>query len=55
MEAKGKGRISLRLSPEQQKQIKLAVGKKAEALDLRADELEERVTPSSLIIVVCRK
>ena len=55
MEAKGKKRISLKLTPEQQKQITQAIGKEAEALELRADELEERVTPSSLIIVVCRK
>ncbi len=42
--ASGK-RISLKLSPEQQKQIKLATGKDAGALELTVEELEERIAP----------
>ena len=38
-------RISLKLSPEQQKQIKQAIGKDAGALELTVDELEERIAP----------
>jgi len=46
MEPKGKKRISRKLSQEQQKQIQEAIGKKAEALDLSVDELEERMAPA---------
>ncbi len=42
--ASGK-RISLKLSPEQQSQIKQATGKDAGALDLTVEELEERIAP----------
>ncbi len=38
-------RISLKLSPEQQKQIKQATGKDAGALELTVEELEERIAP----------
>ena len=38
-------RISLKLSPEQQKQIKQATGKNAEAIELTVEELEERIAP----------
>ena len=38
-------RISLKLSPEQQKQVKQATGKNAEALELTVEELEERIAP----------
>jgi len=47
MQAKGKKRISLKLSAEQQKQIEQATGKKAEALELSIEELEERIAPMS--------
>ena len=47
METKGNKRISLKLSPEQQKQVQDAIGKKAEALELTAEELEERIAPFS--------
>jgi len=38
-------RISLKLSPEQQKQIKQVTGKSADALELSIEELEERIAP----------
>jgi len=47
MEAKGKKRISLKLTPEQQKKVKQAIGKHAAALELTAEELEERIAPMS--------
>ena len=40
-------RISLKLSPEQQQQIKQATGKDAGALELTVQELEERIAPIS--------
>ena len=39
-------RITLKLSPEQQKQIKNATGKNAGALELSVEELEERIAPT---------
>src|SRR5713101_189688 len=39
----GGKRISLKLSPEQQSQIKQATGKSAEAIELSIEELEERI------------
>ena len=42
--ASGK-RISLKLSPEQQQQIKQATGKNAQAIELSAEELEQRIAP----------
>ena len=42
--ASGK-RISLKLSAEQQKQIKQATGKDAGALEMTIEELEERIAP----------
>ena len=38
-------RISLKLSPEQQKQIKQATGKDAGSLELTMEELEDRIAP----------
>ncbi len=38
-------RISIKLSPEQQKQVKQATGKNAEALELTVEELEQRIAP----------
>ncbi len=38
-------RISLKLTPEQQKQIQQAIGKEAGALELTVEELEERIAP----------
>jgi len=51
METKGKKRISLKLSPEQQKQIEQAIGKKAEALEFKVEELEERIAPFTKIVM----
>ncbi len=39
-------RISIKLSPEQQKQIKQATGQDAGALELTVEELEERIAPA---------
>ncbi len=47
--ASGK-RISLKLSPDQQKQIKQATGKDAGALELTVEELEERIAPSDMFL-----
>ena len=41
-------RISLKLSPEQQRQIQEATGKRAEALELSVDELEQRIAPMKM-------
>ena len=38
-------RISLKLSKEQQDQVKKAAGKNAEAIELSVEELEERIAP----------
>ncbi len=38
-------RISIKLSPEQQKQVKEITGKSAGALELTVEELEERIAP----------
>lgn len=45
MDPKGKKRISIKLTSEQQKQVKQAIGKNAGALELTAEELEERIAP----------
>ena len=42
--AKGK-RVSIKLSAEQQKQVKQATGKNAQTLELTVQELEERIAP----------
>ncbi len=38
-------RISLKLTPEQQRQVKEATGKSAVALELKVEELEQRIAP----------
>jgi hypothetical protein len=53
MQAKGKTRISLKLSVEQQEQIQQAIGRKAAALELTAEELEARIAP--LLVVIADK
>jgi len=45
MQTKGKERISIKLTIEQQKQIQRAIGKNAVALELITEELEERIAP----------
>ncbi len=42
-------RITLKLSAEQQKQIKAATGKDARELDLTVEELEQRIAPAYTI------
>jgi hypothetical protein len=41
-------RISLKLTAEQKEAIKAATGKDAEAIELTAEELEERIAPSRI-------
>jgi uncharacterized small protein (DUF1192 family) len=40
--------IRINLTPEQQAMIAKATGKKAEALELSVEELEERIAPTVL-------
>ena len=37
--------VRIKLTPEQQEVVKKATGKNAEALELTAQELEERIAP----------
>ena len=37
--------VRIKLTPEQQQMVLQATGKKAEALELTAQELEERIAP----------
>jgi hypothetical protein len=39
-------RVSLKLTPEQQRAVKAATGKDAEAIELGVEELEERIAPA---------
>ena len=43
----GKEPIRIKLTPEQRDQVRNATGKNAEALELSAQELEERIAPMS--------
>ena len=45
--AKACDSVRLQLTPEQQEQIKQAIGKDAETLELSVEELEERIAPAS--------
>ena len=40
--------VRLELTEEQKRQIREATGKDAEAIELRAEELEERISPVPL-------
>jgi len=40
-----KGAVHIKLTPEQQEIVRKATGKNAEALELTAQELEERIAP----------
>jgi uncharacterized small protein (DUF1192 family) len=40
--------VRIKLTPEQQAQIRNATGKDAEAVELSVDELEERIAPITL-------
>jgi hypothetical protein len=41
-----KGQFTLRLTPEQQEQVRQATGRTGDTLELSIDELEERIAPS---------
>lgn len=43
------GNMRIKLTPEQQAQIRKATGKNAEALELSVEELEERIAPSGIL------
>ena len=45
-----KGQVRIELSPEQKAQIRKAIGKDTEAVELSVEELEERVAPSDISI-----
>ena len=40
--------VRIKLTPEQQAMVKQATGKNAEALELSAQELEERIAPRTV-------
>ncbi len=44
--AQGKEQVRIKLTPDQQAQIRKATGKSAEALELTVEELEQRIAPS---------
>ena len=39
--------VRIKLTPEQQEMVKKATGKNAEALEMTAQELEERIAPAT--------
>ncbi len=41
----GKEPVHIKLTPEQREQVRQATGKNAEAIELTAQELEERIAP----------
>ncbi|MBI1967642.1 MAG: hypothetical protein HYS40_06605 [Gemmatimonadetes bacterium] len=43
-----KNRVKITLTPEQREMVRKATGKNAEALELTAQELEERIAPGEL-------
>jgi len=45
--AKARNSVRLELTPEQQQQVKEAIGKDAEALELTVEELEQRIAPGT--------
>lgn len=42
---RGKDRVQIKLTSEQREQVRKATGKNADALELTAQELEERIAP----------
>lgn len=46
--AEQKNRVSIKLTPEQQEQIRKATGKDAGALEMSVEDLEERIAPFRL-------
>ena len=45
-----KGQVRIELTPEQKAQMRKAIGKDTEAVELSVEELEERVAPSDISI-----
>ena len=45
--AQKRSSIRLDLTPEQRQQVRQALGKEAQAIDLTVEELEERIAPIS--------
>ncbi len=45
--AQAKGQVRIKLTPEQQNQVRQATGKSADAIELTVQELEQRIAPSS--------
>jgi hypothetical protein len=43
--AKQRQSLRLKLTPEQQEQVRQALGREAEAIELSVEELEERIAP----------
>ena len=41
-------KVQIKLTPEQREAVKAATGKNADAIELTAQELEERIAPMSL-------
>jgi hypothetical protein len=46
--AESKDQIRIKLTPEQQAEVRKATGKDAEALELSVQELEDRIAPIKL-------
>lgn len=46
--AESKEPIRIKLTPEQQNEVRKATGKNAEALELSVQELEERIAPATM-------
>jgi hypothetical protein len=40
------GKVQLKLTPEQQEQVRKATGKMTDTLELSIEELEERIAPA---------
>ncbi len=46
--ARDKEQVRIALTPEQRNQVRQAIGKDAEALELTVQELEQRIAPTTL-------
>ncbi len=46
--ARDKEQVRIKLTAEQQAEIRKATGKRAQALELTVEELEQRIAPSTL-------
>jgi hypothetical protein len=47
--AGSRGSVQLKLTPEQQEQIRQATGKLTDTLELSIEELEERIAPGTRV------